>query len=282
MLQFRYISLILVLFLFTGCADAYVNDGVLRNESGDSILEDGNVPVVLQDQTTDPLEFYMMQMINNVTIAINTNIDDRNITLIAGHGFLVGEWLCLQETNKLYQGQVLAVVGDVITVDTPLDFNFSVNAFGCRSIINMAVDGSATPQIFRVKPIPGEWDVEWDITRIICSITDGSAMDTSKFGGLPALTNGVVLRKKDGVFKNLYNVKTNGQYADIAYDVSFDDRAPAGFFGFRVRKTWAGQAKSGVAIRLDSLKDEELQNLIQDDLTGLNTYFCRVMGSLTN
>ena len=39
-------------------------------------------------------------------------------------------------------------------------------------------------------------------------------------------------------------------------------------------KTWAGQAKSGVAIRLDADNNGELQNVIQDDLTDLLEYKC--------
>lgn len=258
-------------------------DGVLRNESGSSILEEGSkVPVSVQDQTTDIIDVYMMRMLNNVTIAVNTSIGDRNVTLEAGHGFSVNDWVCFQEDNRLYQAQAIAVNGDIITFDTPLDYAFTSNAFGCRSNINMNVDGSVTPIIFRIKPRSEHFNLSWDVTRVICHITDNNDMDDSLFGSRTSLTNGFLLRKKDGDYKNLFNVKTNGQFAEIAYDVAYDSRAPAGQYGFRVRKTWAGQDKSGVVIRLEPRKDDELQALVQDDLTTQNRFICRIIGHLTN
>lgn len=281
---------ILFLFFFVGCSSSELtfNESISTkicdplNNSDCAGVMDGNLKVILQDQTTDPLGFYMMEFLNNVTIAIDTILDSNIITFEPSHNFIAGDWVCLQENNHVYQAEVIGVNINVITFDTPLDYAYTTSAYGCRANINMAVDGSVSPVIFRVRPIKDFWTVDWDITRIICSISDNLAMDSGKFGGINALDNGVVLRKKNGVFKNLFNVKTNSDYADVAYDVSYDDRAPAGNYGFRVRKTWAGQEKSGVAIRLIADDSEELQNLIQDDLTALGTYKCRVDGSLTN
>ena len=107
-------------------------------------------------------------------------------------------------------------------------------------------------------------------------------MDSGKFGGLPELNRGFTLRKADGDFNNFWTARSNGDFSDIAFDVAYSDKAPAGQFGFSMRKTWAGQSKSGVAIRLDSNEDESLQGLVQDDLTGLLSFRCKPDGSLTN
>lgn len=284
----KILLIMLSLLFLAGCSNTAITidenlvcDPI--NESDCAEVAKGNLKVILQDQTTDPIEFYLMQILNNVTIAINSTLENENVTLEPGHGFVTGNYICFQEDNHLFQAEVLNVIGDTIIFDTPLDFNFGTNAYGCRANINMAVDGSSLPHpLFIAKPITGQWTVQWDITRIVCSIKDNTAMDSGKFGGITALTEGVILRKKNGVFKNLFNVKTNGDYADSAFDVEYDDRAPSGTFGFRVRKTWAGQEKSGVAIRLDADKNEELQNVIQDNLLGLSDYRCKVQGSLTN
>ena len=163
-----------------------------------------------------------------------------------------------------------------------LNSNYSTLAFARSINTNMAVDGSVTPREFFIRPEFGYWDVEWDITRIICKITDGSSMDTGKFGGITSLTKGFNLRKKNGEFTNLWNVRNNGEFEDVAFDVSYSDKAPAGQFSFSMRKTWAGQSKSGVTVRLDPNQNEELEGLVQDDLTGLNDFHCRPSGSLTN
>jgi hypothetical protein len=98
-------------------------------------------------------------------------------------------------------------------------------------------------------------------------ITDDTAMDDGKFGGIGALPNGIVLRVNNGVIQNLWNVKTNGELGLLCYDSAYADRAPSGQFGFRFRNTYAGQAKHGVVIRLD--QNDTLEVLIQDNLSAL-------------
>jgi hypothetical protein len=103
-------------------------------------------------------------------------------------------------------------------------------------------------------------------------------MDDSKFGGRIALVNGIALRKNIPTAGNihLWNCKTNGELGELSFDKSYDDKAPAGVYGFSSRLTYAGQSKHGVAIKLDP--GEAVELLIQDDLTLLLTFTIMVEG----
>jgi hypothetical protein len=97
------------------------------------------------------------------------------------------------------------------------------------------------------------------------------AVDLSKFGDIAGgITNGIVMRKVDGTYRNIFNVKTNGEMAGIMFD--FDilsaQNVNQGQNGFNGRLTFAGQSKVGVTIRL--APGEDLQLLVRDDLTDLD------------
>jgi len=140
----------------------------------------------------------------------------------------------------------------------------------------MAVNGSVTPVVFESGPLTGEWD----IVRMIGAIIDGTSMDDAKFGGIGPLTNGVVFRKKNGIYKNLFTAKSNGQMALRMYDVSYADKAPSGSFGLRFRRTWNGRDKSGVVVRLNAEDGDTFQCVIQDDLTGLDSFNVVIHGQV--
>ena len=232
----------------------------------DLILRD----VFVKDQNTPIIDLYIHQHGNDILLASDTNIDDRVITLQPGHGVIVGNYIGLKEGVRFYEGQVLAVNINDITLDSPLDFAFTTAA-GLQHIHipDMNVNGSVDPVEFHIVP-PTE--SKWNITRIIFLIEDNVTMDTSKFGGIPALTNGVLVRVKNDIFKNIFNIKTNGEFALRSFDISYDDRAPAGVFGFRARVSFAGRSKRGVVIALDGAKEDQIQIIIQDDLTGLTKF----------
>ena len=254
-------------YQYSGQTSIYdsVNDRSLTIESNNAL------PVNIQDQTTEIVDLYFNQNLDAVTLASNRSIDDTSFDLVAGHGASVGNTLCLVEAGRYTQTTILSVVTNTITVDTPLDFAYTTAAtchLGEHDLSTTA--GSlATPQIYSIQPPP---TVEWDIVRIMIHIEDGTVMDSAKFGGITRLTNGVVLRVKNGIYKNIFNVKSNGEISERAYDIEYDPKAPAGVYGFRCRRTFGGQSKNGVVIRLDGDADDALQVLVQDDVTGL-THF---------
>ena len=227
----------------------------------------GSTDVNVQDQTTDVVDLKLCNHLNTISLAVNASLDDTVITLTAGHSIVAGDTICLKEGTRFYQAQALSVAVNDITVDQPLDFAFTTSASGYRGSADMNVDGSTTPVIFKIEPPDG---VKWDIVRFILVLRDATAMDDGKFGGLTALTNGIVIRKINGTWKNIFNAKTNGDFGLRNFDATYidDTLGPSGEYGFRTRRTFGGQNKNGVVIRLDG-EDDSFQLIVQDDLTGL-------------
>jgi hypothetical protein len=252
----------------------------------------GAIPVNIQDQHTEIIDLYLTQLLDTCSLDIAVAIGGTTARITTtGATPVTGNILSLKEGTAFYQAEILTarrvfmltsppVAGNPVadnqydltydlTLDTPLDFDFTTGAICNLGNQNAQVDGSATPKIFSVSPVGLVAGIAWDITRIIILITDNVVMDDAKFGGITALPKGIVLRKKDILYKNIFNAKTNGELALRCYDTAYSDKAPAGFYGFRARRTFAGQEKNGVTIRLNADDNDELQLIIQDDLTGL-------------
>jgi len=123
--------------------------------------------------------------------------------------------------------------------------------------------------------------LKWDITRMLGVIRDDAAMDDGKFGAIVnGLTNGVMFRIKKTAerYNNLFNARTNAEFAIRTYDVQYTDATlgPSGQYGLRFRRSFNGFDKNGVVVRLDGMKGEELQVIVQDDLRSL-AYFSIVI-----
>lgn len=246
------------------------------------IGNDNQLNVLLSDQTTRPLDFRMHQVVDDtISLASSPTPGSYDVTLNTGHSVTTGEFIVIVEENdmpNIFWGEVLSVSGDTITLDTPIPYAFTTNAQIYSYVVNMNVDGSVTTQTFGITNF---FDTSVDITRIIFHITDEDSMDDGKFGGIPELTRGVVFRKKisDTEFINYFNIKTNGDIGELAYDKKYDAKAPAGVYGLTSRLTFASQGKHGVAIRIKP--GESIQCLIQDDLTGLTSFNIMVEGHIT-
>jgi hypothetical protein len=145
----------------------------------------------------------------------------------------------------------------------------------------MNVSGTlAAPEIFSLRAAepPGGIDVTIDITRIILHGECTATPTLGEFGDLNKLTNGLVFRRTDGTNQNIFNVKSNLDLAGIAYDFEIYDASVSsqGLNGFTCRLTFAGQNKMGVAIRIG--KNEDIEMLVQDNLTGLVSFQVTVEG----
>lgn len=243
----------------------------------------GAMPVNIQDQHTEIVEFYLQQVVDaTLTIITDTAINDLVVTVSSAAEPVDGNLVCFREETHFYQAEILSHAANGVnwdvTLDTPLDFAFTT-AGGCAlSNKNMAVNGSVTPVEFVFSAAGVTAGTEFDITRVIFHITDNVAMDSGTFGGVPKLDNGVVLRVENSITKNIFNAKSNGDFADHAYDIEFDPKAPAGEYSFRCRKTFAGQSKSGVTIRLATNTSDQLVLIVQDDLTDLTDFHVVVNG----
>ena len=246
-----------------------------------------SVAVTLQDQTTDMLDLVFLELkVTGLTLAVDGVINQRTFTLTGGHGLTnansQGHVVEVANTvlGRFVQATILDITGDLVTIDQPLSESFATattdvqtgNPNMCNdAATGVAIDGSTTPVIFTVKPGPIQ---AGDITRILMATKSSNASDLTTFGGAPALTVGMTLRKlrADGTFKNLYNYKDNFDVALHGFDTKqYDPKGGNSINGFGGRITFAGQSKHGVAERLDGTLGEELQIVISELMDGTGT-----------
>ncbi len=233
----------------------------------------GAIPVNVLDQTTQPADSLFSQSISNFTLASDTGVSTVS-TLIydfiaaGGHGIAVDDELLLLDpaADRVLQCVALGVAVNTITIDRPIDHVFpAASTLGRIVTTNMAIDGSASTQIFSVRA----GSVPTDYVRFILTATNNTQMDYSLFAGLTALTRGLVFRIVNDFQKTIFNFKTDADMGQFAYDLRYSDKAPAGEFGVTARFTFGGQDKHGVVLRISD--DDVLQWIPQDDLSGLIT-----------
>ncbi|MCK5019198.1 MAG: hypothetical protein KAS32_19215 [Candidatus Peribacteraceae bacterium] len=242
---------------------------------------DGNVLVNIQNQHTAALDLDFLKVLAApTTITVATSPEDRTITIANTTGFVDGVMVAMASADvgakPYFSRQIGAVSGNVVTLAAPIDSAYPVGAVVFPASTDMNVNGSSTVQVFRIGPIGGVVDV--DITRIMGYIEDNMDMDDAKFGGIDALTRGVQLRINNTIITNLWNVRTNAEIALICFSADYSDRAPAGYYGFRFRSTYAGSETHGVALRLYA--GDALEILIQDDLTDLHGFRMMAQGHI--
>jgi hypothetical protein len=244
------------------------------------------VAVFLQDQTTEPLDLYFLQTkVSGLTLAAATVANSRNITLTGGHGLTTGNsaghMLEIARTDKsyFYQGRVISVAGNVVTLDRQVGAVFptalALIGTGNSNLVKdsatgVAINGSTTPVIFTLSPLPVQ---SGDITQITMTSVSDNESDLTTFGGAPALTLGILLRYKrpDGSFKNIANFKANFDLSVMAASTNvYLPKAGNAARGFEARIAFAGQGNHGVALRLDGALGQELQLVVSElmDATG--------------
>lgn len=198
---------------------------------------------------------------------------DSIFDVAAGQGgtFSVGNKL------KLYEGsiresdlvQVLNVSTDTLTIDRPLEQTYT--ASGVLEITEHDLaqgNGSvASPDIYEIAPPSGEI---WHIWSITLSILDNLEPGVEKFGGIAALTNGMVVRQENSVKRNLVVFRTNGDMKEYfgTTQVEFIERVGAG--AWSTYALWEYRSLTGSIIRLDGTLSESLKFIIQDNLTALS------------
>jgi len=232
------------------------------------------IPVFIQDQTTGLLDLHFVQLITALTLAVDTVVNSNSITVQSGHGLTTGDagtHIALFDVASatFTSAELVSVAGDVLLLDSPMPRIFAVGAATAGAFLkNMNVDGSITPQVFS---ITARENISGDIVALAMEFRDTIPMDFDTFGGLPALTNGVVLRVNngDGTYRNLYNFKSNGDIILMAQMHDFTENNGGGIRGFNAHLVFGGQENHGVVIRLDWTLSEALELVVQDDLTGL-------------
>ena len=231
--------------------------------------------VGLQDQHTDDVIVNFNKVTNNTTLASLAVVDAYTISVVSATGISAGSYVILfhPDSVRFSTFYCVSIVTTTVTLDSPIDFAYPSGTYVDVAITDLSVDGSSTPQVFGLRGIgtPPGIELTVDITRIIMTCIAASAIDLTKFGDLTKLTRGLLLRKRDGRYKNSFNVKDNGEVAGIQFDwTPHAALTPVqGVDGFISRLTFASQGKIGVTKRL--ALGEDLEIWVQDNLTGLTS-----------
>jgi hypothetical protein len=230
------------------------------------------MPVMNLDDETDPVIVYFNKRTHQTTLSVAGTIGDRTITVSDTTGIVDGKYLVIFNPDEVRFTAFFVVgapVGNVVTLDGPLDFAYPVDSFIDLSDTNMNVNGSVTPQVFGIRGTESTPGVEltFKITRIVMECITTSAVSLDKFANITALTNGIQFRTRDGIYFNIVNFKSNADIVGTAYDwTPFIGTQPQdNVDGFAARLTFGGNEKIGVSIPLKIGTDAEW--IIQDDLS---------------
>lgn len=241
------------------------------------VQKDGSIDVNVQDQTSRPVDLFFAKGIGTpTTLTVATGKDDKTVTVASVTDISIGDYLGIfsgiSGEGKFYFGEVLGIAGLVLTLDTPLDTVFDIGDPVIGTTRDLNVDGSTTAQTYSVQAGGVTSTIDVDITRIMFKIITLNPPEFSMFGDIVGgLINGCVLRRNNGVTENIFNVKTNGEIANLMYDLTFyDQNKIQGVNGIVARMTFAGQNKHGVAIRL--CPGDYLDFIIQDNLSSLLSF----------
>lgn len=261
-------------------ADA-IKDGRFGTDITSPIDSRGNLEVILQNQISKPVVFYFTQVVGMpTTVAVTAAVDDVMVTITDTSNCTTNGYIGFFNAddpldNRAFFASTLAITGNVVHLDTPLDFEFQVGDTAACLDRELDIDGSATNQIFSIQ-VGSAANQSIDITRIMVTMLTGSAVSLATFGDLAALTKGCVLRRTNGTTVNIFNIKSNGDLANLCYDyLPLQATNPSqGQDGALFRYTFAGTDKHGVAIRLDP--GDRLDFIIQDNISSLTQF--RIIG----
>lgn len=247
-----------------GAGSEVVGKVRLVTASGDEVTDDDSdcVNVCVQDQVTKSLIFTVNHKVSTTTLTLDTSSGDETITATTGHGILVGDQVALQEGENVFQAGVTAVSGDDITLDCPIDYPYTTSALLTREQINGNVNGSVTPVDFTIKPQTGQI---WDIYEFTMYIESTGSADLTKFGDITnGLTNGILIRKKDGTYENIFCAKNNGDLYFRCEETEFLEKP---YYSFKA--TFKFPEQTGVALRLNGNEGEFFEVLVRDNLSSL-------------
>jgi hypothetical protein len=235
----------------------------------------GGLAVNVQDQHSRAFDIFFAQDVGAPTTLTADVIEDAyTISVTTGHGLVQGSFFVLIDTvgQRGWTGTVITVAGDnTVNVDRPVSYAFpSVSTVVQQRTTEMNVDGSSTPQTFSVG---GSLVAQLDITRLMLQLTTDTTPAWDEFGDITvgATFRGVQCRLVNGTTTDLWNAKTNGELANLMYDITiYEGGVGLTVDGLAGRMTYAGQEKHGVTLRIGA--DEGVEIVIQDDLTSLDSF----------
>ena len=184
--------------------------------------------------------------------------------------FLVGDKIFITEgaVSESCSLQILAISTDTLTVDMPLENDYTTAAIVAVFDVNLAnADGSVTRELYGVTPPSDE---VWHITTITMILENAISLgqpSIEKFGAIPGLTRGLVLRVEDGTDRNIRVFRTNSDFMEYfgGTNVIFVQKVGGGNWSTAV--IWNLKQNTDAIIKLDGSTGDTANFIIQDDLS---------------
>ena len=238
-------------------------------------VENGALAVAIQDQHSRKVGFWASQFQSDtLVVADPLVIGSYILEMVAGHGLAIGNSIFVTNGLRAMPATVLAIANlNTLTIDSPLVF--AGQGYAGKVINNMNVDGSGTPEIFAVS-LPSTWQNSLDIKGVRFHIDDGTDMDDGLFGGMGALTRGVVIQKytaevypyvKESA-EHYFNIKSNGDFQVQMDNMAYLPKAPSGQYS--MLSEWKVSVDEGITARIDP--GDVIRFIIQDDLRALISF----------
>jgi hypothetical protein len=239
--------------------------------------DDGFLVNTHKDITTQLINLYLYKTEATPTLTSSVSVGDTVIDIDDNAGITNGRAITFYENTNFHQSIVKSTTappGATLTMQSPSDKSFTTGATVEIGNWNLNANGSlGSPVIYSVGPPSGLY---FHITSIGININDNVAMDSGKFGGITALTNGIVLQRDNTVLENLLLAVNNIGFAEQGYDTIYDDKAPAGTYG--VRHRFDVIARVGNAIELDGSSSDVIKVIVQDNLSAITQMTCTILG----
>ena len=281
------------------------------------IIDEDPVDVEIQDQVSNPLEWLMSRKISTTAkLTADIPVTDETthyqvtptteITLTDATGATADAkgnmYLEIWEGYFQYQGEIIGVSTNTLTLAFPIEFPFTTDAdvyiVDVNQNRNFLVGGIGTKN-YTFQP-GNAFLGDWYINRFMITMQHVTASDVSTYGdiylangltyGIAFCGKGTLFPSETGLDKNLklgnclFNIKKNADYKNVAFDVAFDAKGgnPSSpqLYGTSVRKTFNGQDKSGVVIPVRKARGEYSMQIFRDNLDTLTGHRTRITGHL--
>jgi len=225
-------------------------------------LESNNaVPVNIQDQHSESVDLYLHLDTAQPTLTSPIAVDEVVFDIDSNAGIAGGDAITIHEGAFFYQALVVSSTALSVTVSTPCDKVFTVDADMYIGAWNMAVDGTV-PKTFEVHPPPS---LEFDIYSITISGLSETQMDGTTFLGIAdGITNGLLLRVVDGQTKNLGLIVNNLGFEEFGYLTTYLGANKKSEYGMLSMKHVRDD--NGVSIRLNGTTVDKFEAIIRDNL----------------
>ena len=181
--------------------------------------------VFVQDQVSGLVNHYLHQEEATPSILSTQSVGSFTIDMSPTTNVDTGDAVSIGEAGHIFQSIVLSKTAASITTASALDYAFTTAANISAGAWNLNVNGSGTPQEFVLLPLSG---LDMDIYSISINIIDDSPMDSSLFGSIANLPNGLVIRQEGTVTKNLFLLTNNSGFSEQGFDTIYDPKPPSG------------------------------------------------------